>query len=112
MLTQIKNQKGSAIWTTLAIAIVCAIAAYGALFAAQCAAQRSQFHRERTRARYAAEGGLVWAQDQLWADQRWLGAGGVANTVIGGTNVSVFLPACALPAPDCERRTITVNVSN
>ncbi len=111
MLTRINNRKGSAIWVTLGVAIVCAIAAYGALFTAQSAGRRAQFHQERTRARYAAEGGLVWATDQLWSNPRWSAPGG-AVVPIGGTNVTITMPACTQPAPACEVRTIQVTVSN
>ena len=118
MLTRIDNQRGSAIWVTLGVAIVCAVAAYGALFTAQSVARRTQFHQERTRARYAAEAGYVWAMDQLWSfpGGRWLPFGGVVTApttpLVGGIAVNVTMPACAaFPAP-CGSRLVTVTVSN
>ncbi len=115
MLTHINNQKGSAIWVTLGVAIVCAIAAYGALFTAQSVARRTQFYQERTKARYAAEAGYVWATDQLWTlGPRWLAGGGTISVPgsVGGIAVNVTLPPCPQPAPNCGPRAMQVTASN
>ena len=101
------RQRGFVLLITVVIAIVCAIAAYAALFIAMAEAQHAVFYRDRTAARYAAEAGLVWAQQQLWANtvkaQGCFAAnpdlsldhdGNPATPII---DVDVTLPGCGTP---------------
>ena len=60
------GRKGVVLMITVMTAIVCAIAAYAALQIAIAEARQAVFYRDRTKARYAAEAGLVWAQQRLW----------------------------------------------
>ena len=53
----------------LVTAVIFSIAAFGALTMAVSRARQANYVSEdRIRARYAAEAGLVWAMQQLWAN--------------------------------------------
>ena len=60
--------RGFALTAVIMMAVIFGIAAFGILTMALGARQRSRFHEERLGARYAAEAALVWAQQQLWAN--------------------------------------------
>ena len=63
------RERGAALGFVIAIAALFAIAVFAALVMALSARQHStEFYEQRLRARYAAESGIVWAMQRLWAD--------------------------------------------
>ena len=100
------GRKGVVLMITVMTAIVCAIAAYAMLQVAVAEARQAVFYRDRTVARYAAEAGLVWAQQRLWADPAENSAGRCfnanpdlaldhdANPVTPPINIDVTLAPC------------------
>ena len=86
-------------------ALLCAIAAYAILIMTLAQAKHTAFYRERTRARYAAEAGIVWAQQRLFISPTW----GGGTLPIDGINVAVTVaPPCG--APPCPLQTIQAAV--
>ncbi|MBI3083693.1 MAG: hypothetical protein HYY90_04960 [Candidatus Omnitrophica bacterium] len=73
------------------IAITTAIGAYALLVASLNQARQSTGNAARMRARYAAEAGLVWAQQQLLANESTFCGG---NHGVGGLTVSVTVTNC------------------
>jgi hypothetical protein len=108
------NDRGMVLGVVILTAVVFAIVAFGALTVALGGGQRAkQFHHERLRARYAAEAGVVWAMQQLWADPSWFSeAGGPPDFRLDdGTSkvdVDLVIPPCTL-AP-CENRRLEARV--
>lgn len=62
------NERGMALGIVIFSAIVFSVASFAVLNVAMSRAQTSTFQEGRVRARYAAEAGLVWARERLWAD--------------------------------------------
>ena len=90
-------------------ALVAVIASYGILQVAVNQARRAGFYRKHTRGQYAAEAGLVWAQQQLWNNPAY--CGNPQPPAIDGINVTVIVTApagCAAGNP----RTIQTKVTN
>jgi hypothetical protein len=101
------HQRGiGALGILIGTAIVFAVAAFAILVMALSAAQQSkEVHEDRLRALYAAEGGLVWAMQQLWANPGWSGG----STTVNGVGVTVTIPRCS--ASPCEPRTLQARAS-
>lgn len=99
------TEGGFILTIVVGVALICSVLAYGVLFSSVAQARRTQFYRERSAARYAAEAGLVWAFEQLWQDPSWAGG----TLPLGGVSVDVTLPPCGTP---CTPRPMTVTVDN
>ena len=65
-MAQQHNQRGMVLSLAVVTALIGSIAALAALMMAFSHSRHAQFHRERTRARYFAELGLVREQLRLW----------------------------------------------
>lgn len=93
-----REEHGSALATTIGVALVCSVAAYTILFIARAQVGPAELFRERLRARYAAEAGVVWAQAQLWTDPNISFPAGDVDFVFsdarGDINVDVVVPPC------------------
>lgn len=61
-------RRGIALGIVVVTSLVFAIAAYAVLYAANSLGSRANFQKRNTSARYAAEAGLVWAMQKLWAN--------------------------------------------
>ena len=92
-----KSEQGVVLGMVIIAAIVFSIAAYAMLSVAMSHRQRvKEFDVDRLRARYAAEAGLVWAQEQLWANPAFCGGAPPFNP-INGLNVAVAVSNCGGP---------------
>ena len=66
------NTRGAALVIVLVSALIFSIAAFGVLTMAVSRAQQVDYVSEtRIRARFAAEAGMVWATQRLWATPGW-----------------------------------------
>ena len=108
------QEKGSALAITIGMALICSIAAYTILFIARAQVGPAQVFRERLRARYAAEAGVVWAQTQLWQNpSQSFPAGDVDFTFTdarGVINVDVIVPPCPVGSCYGYRREVRAKV--
>ena len=92
-----QNKRGAVLGMVIVIALITAIGAYTLLLMAASQARQAQaagVNVQHTRARYAAEGGLVWAQQNLLTTPGWCGG----NTTVGTAppvNVNVTVTNCA-----------------
>ena len=102
-----KAERGIVLGLVIVTAIIFSIAAYAMLMVAMNQRQRAkEFDVDRLRARYAAEAGLVWAQERLWADPNF--CGGVPSfSPINGLTVTVTVSG---PCPNATHQ-ITARVS-
>jgi len=64
----VHNRHGAALGMAIVVALITGIAAYTVLIVAMSQAKQSGFQGARTRARYAVEAALVWANQQLSKD--------------------------------------------
>ncbi len=94
---QIRN-RGAALVAVIVTALITSIIAFGALLLAMSHAQTSDVQVDRLRAHYAAEAGLVLAQQKLWANPGYCGEFWSLDTDgVGGvdpTNVSITVTNC------------------
>ncbi len=67
------NQRGGALTTMMALSAIASIASYAMLINAISNARHTAYHESRTRARYLAEAGVIFANQQLWADPNYAG---------------------------------------
>ena len=95
------DERGYAIAMVLVLAFVFSIASFGVLFVAISQGRQTRFYEQRVKARYAAEGAIAWALQQLFLDGRWKAPSGLP-VAVGGFSVVVTMPACTQPAPGCE----------
>ena len=65
----LSEKRGMVLGVAILTAIICAIASYVVLFLAVSQARHARFYHQRVRARYATEAAIVWAQQQLRADE-------------------------------------------
>ena len=82
---------GFALGTVIAMSGVLSLAAVGILSLSMTGhRQVSRLHEGRTRARLAAESGLVWAMQRLMRDETWSSAAGRTSPgcSIGSANVA------------------------
>ena len=78
-------------------ALLSAITSYAVLQLAIAHALRGQFFGSRTRYRYAAEAGIVWAQRQLWVNNGAFCPGAGPDVTLNGVDVDVTITNCADP---------------
>ena len=85
-----KGEQGSVLVIAILTALVCAISAYAVLMIAMSSARTTQFFPGRTAAWYAAEAGIVWAQDRLMDNPAYCGVPGPPplGTIIIAVTVS------------------------
>ena len=62
------RRRGITLVTVIVAAMVFSIAAYAVLFMSMSMSNRQSFNEKDVRSRYAAEAGIVWAMQKLWAD--------------------------------------------
>ena len=101
------HERGFALAATVITALLCAVAAYVILLIATSQARRAKVFQERYAARYAAEAGLVWAKEQLWANPTWSPNPGT-DVTINGLAVDILLPTCS--SNPCEERQLQAKV--
>jgi len=87
-----KNERGIALGIVILTAVVFSVAAFAVLTLTLGGTQRSSASEQRLRAQYAAEAGLVWAMQRLWANPNYCGA--PDPPAIGGINVDVTVTNC------------------
>ena len=89
-----KNERGIVLGMAIIAAIIFSIAAFAMLMMAMNQRRRiKEFDVDRLRARYAAEAGLVWAQERLWVDPNF--CGGPLPTKVNDLDVTVTVsPPC------------------
>ncbi len=109
---QMRNQGAIALGVVMITAIVFSVAAFAALTAANSrAAIARNLSGPRLKAAYAAEAGLVWAMQKLYADPTAFNSAGGSidlpfdvngdGAISGGEGVDIILAACAAePCPD------------
>jgi len=119
----ISRERGAALGLVIITAVVFAVAAFAALTMALSRAQvANTIGPERLRSNYAAEAGLVWAMERLWADPTWgSGVGGPPDLVVPndmngdgviapGEGVSVDVQIAACGGPPCPDRQLQATV--
>ena len=110
------GERGVVLGVVIITSVIFGIAAFGLLsFAMNQAAQTSFVSEKRTRARYAAESGLVYAMEQLWVNPNdcTLGPPGPLDTDNDGTpdaTVTVTRPG-PCPAPSGAVFTLQAQVT-
>ena len=94
---QIGN-KGAALVAVIVTALVTSVVSFGVLLLAMSHAQTSDVQIDRLRAQYAAEAGLVLAQQKLWVNPDYCGESWSLDTDgVGGvapTPVSIQVTPC------------------
>ena len=87
-----RNARGAVLGLVIITAVVAAIASLTVLQIAIHQARHAKFHHDRTRTRYAAEVGVVWAQQRLLNNPGYCGA--PDPPVIDGMTVDVTVTNC------------------
>ena len=88
----LRNHRGAVLGVAILTALVSSVAAYIILMLALTQARLARFHRERIRARYAAEAGVIWAQQQLWTTPGY--CGNPPPPSLNGLTVTVSVTNC------------------
>ncbi len=86
-----RNERGAVLGLALFTALIASFASLAVLQLAISQTQHAKFHHDRTRSRYAAEAGIVYAQQQLLANPGYCGTGGLD---INGISVDVTVTDC------------------
>ncbi|MBI4354386.1 MAG: hypothetical protein HY595_04035 [Candidatus Omnitrophica bacterium] len=103
------RQRGLVLGLVVVTAVVFAAISYAALFWALHLARLSGAVDVRLlQARFAAEGGIAWAMQQLAYNPAWSSGVGTDLT-LNGIHVDVVIPACA--ATPCLPRKLEAKVS-
>lgn len=90
---QLCNTRGAIVLSmTIIVALLCAIACLAVLQLAIGYARQGRFFINRTPYRFATEAGIVWAQEQLWANPAY--CGNPDPPVINGVTVDVAVTNC------------------
>ena len=90
------NERGAAVLILLVIgAIVFAVMAYAVLAMSVSKKDLSHYEEDRMRARYAAEAGMVWAYQRLWADPDYCNWDGCPQVILNGMEVCVEITRAA-----------------
>ncbi|HEX9780400.1 MAG TPA: hypothetical protein VGB20_04220 [bacterium] len=114
MTHRIRGERGAVLGLMIILAFVAAIVAYGNVMMAISQSRQSQWWHERPPARYAAEAGLVIAQERLWANPNYCASNDVvpidvdgngSTTDPGDLSVAITVQPCGSPT-----RTITTKV--
>lgn len=100
------NERGAVLAIVLATSVIFGIAAFGLLSLTVNKTRQTAYLGEgRLRARYAAEGGVVMAMQELWEDPTDCTFGPYD---VGGTAVTVTRTGCPAPGPSSQlRATVT-----
>ena len=109
----LRNERGAVLGLAIAVALLASIITFAVLQAAMNQSQIGKFYFDRTRSRYAAEAGIVWAQQRLRlnpaftdpldgaADCVMPAAGGnivcIPAPLPVGIGIDVWVPGCAPP---------------
>ena len=98
-MRNVNDKRGFVLTVAMITAVLIAMACMALLAMATNEAQRARFQHVRTRARYASEAGLAWAQEQLRANGCWDSGGAFAAQLpitIDGVayQVAIDMPAC------------------
>ena len=102
------NERGAAVLVLLVIgAIVFAVMAYAVLAVSVSKKDLSHFEEDRARARYAAEAGMIWAYQKLWADPTYCNSVPSPQVTLNGLKVGVLITNC--PGGDDHEIITTVN---
>ena len=105
-----QGERGAALGMVVMIALATAIGAYTILIASMNQAQQGVGNANRMRARYAAEAGLVWAQQQLWGTPTLSFTSSSPDITIGGRGIEITVsPVCV--ATPCPPQTLQARVS-
>jgi hypothetical protein len=91
------RERGAALAITIMIAVIMSISIYAILVMASSQARQAAFNQSSIRARYAAEVGLVWAQQRLRADSTY--CGDPPPPPIGGMVINVIVNEGVCPPP-------------
>lgn len=91
------HERGAVLAVTIMIALITAIAVYAMLVMASGQARQAAFNAASIRARYAAEVGLVWGQQQLRQNAAYCGV--PDPPMIDGLTVDVTVTGCGTSTP-------------
>ena len=102
--------RGAVLAMMIMMALVAAISIYAILFMASSQARQAAFSLSSIRARYAAEVGLVWAQQRLQENPGYcpgLGALGDPDPpAVGGIAIDVVRADCVSPTPKITAKVV------
>ncbi len=102
------NERGGLLGFALATALISSIMVYAVLFSAVSQGRQGRFLKERLRAQYVAEAGLVIAKEQLWRNPGYTGSTPTITDTAGLTPTRVTI---TVTAPDASgRQQISANV--
>ena len=109
----VTGKRGLALAMVIMAALLAAIAVYAMLLVATSQAKQGRFNVDRSRGRYAAEAGLVWAQQQLLKDPYWPPSNNPNPfTTIDGLRVDITILACGVTPPvRCPSRKLAAKVT-
>ena len=96
-MTDLGSERGGLFGFALILALIASIAAYAALFTATAGGRYGKALKDRPRARYAAEAGIVIAREQLQRVPTYCGSPVAIDTDADGTNdttVDITVTAC------------------
>ncbi len=100
------HERGAALAMMIMMALVAAISIYAILFMASGQARQAAFTASSIRARYAAEVGLVWAQQRLQKNPAYCGNPG--PPLISGMLVNVVVTGACSGGSDPPKIAVTV----
>lgn len=93
-----RHRRGVILVVVVVFALLASVGVMAALIIATSQARRSQIYKDRTRALYAAEAGIVWASQKLWVDPAfcWDDSATFSNgdPLINGIAVKVTVTNC------------------
>lgn len=99
------QQRGAALVAVIATALIASVAVFGALMLAMSHSKSAKLHQDRLVAQYAAEAGVVWAQQQLWDEQAFWSDPAHPCPVEGGALVLMDQPLQGV-------RPVTITITN
>ena len=112
------GQHGSVLAMVIIGAVIFSIAAYAMLNLSLSRTQSVRYNIDRYRARYAAEAGMVYAMQKLWANPNWSSGQGWTKSEdldldtnadgIADTQVDIIIPKCT--KSPCEMRRLQAQV--
>ena len=94
-------QRGAVLGMVIIAAIVFGVTAFAILSMSLGRTQTTRRMADRTRARYAAEGAIVWAMQQLWANPNFGCPGGPPATVPPAVLSDLGVPAITVEVTNC-----------
>ncbi len=110
-----RGRPGIALGVVILTATIFSVAAYAVLAIAIGLRARIDFSKRNVRARYAAEAGMVWGMQQLWANPTWASPLGTVDhwfdsdgDGVNETAIDIILPACT--QVPCESRQMAARV--